>query len=526
MKKTVLILAFFSTLAIAGPSLTGDMLKRFYRTGQSQMRPSLALFHQTEHFRVWYDTTGYHKIEDIDIDPENNIPDYVEKAGIYLEEAWQKECVELGFREPLKDSLPYTSIEPFDNVGGDDRWDAYLEKMSGGFYGATFVDNMIDSAEYDFATGFMKINGDMRSIYGYEDDPYPALAVTCAHEFQHMCQFHYRRTDGFVWQMEATATFMEEYVFDDINDYYNYAPYFQDSPEKPLNSRGNLYEYGSVLFPIYLAENFGPEIIRKWWENTQLRYTFDALDLALNEHGTSVREEYPKFALWRLHTGDFSIDDFGFEEGSNYPMPAMKDTVSEDFSSYLNGPYSTNYIFVNLADGFNRVLAESGITGELSTILDSSWSFLAAGTGPVGGDQLLGSVSDSLKQHIDETWRYRGVVFAPLYLDDARGEYTLLLTDLGSSEENEPETGPKSPFPNPATDRIFIPFYADKDGNVLISIFDAGGGLLREEVHWVNQGPHLENGALEIDITGLASGIYSYIFTFEGESWKQVFIVK
>ncbi len=217
MKK--ILLTLFATALIAGPSMTGDILLRFYRTKDTESRPRFSLYYQTEHFRVWYDTTGSDAVEDIDIDPANGMPDYVEKTAGYLEHAWQVECVELGFREPLPDSQTYASIDPFEDVGGDNRWDAYLTNLSGGFYGATIPDRSIDSAGHQYTTGYMKINGNMRSLYGYEDDPYPALAVTCAHEFQHMIQFHYRHGNDFVWQMEATATFMEEYVYDEVNDW-------------------------------------------------------------------------------------------------------------------------------------------------------------------------------------------------------------------------------------------------------------------------------------------------------------------
>ena len=528
--KKLLIFALVS-FVFAGPSMTGDLLLNFYRTGETFARPNLNLFHQTEHFRIWYDTTGYHKIEELDIDPENGMPDFVEKAGDYLEISWQKECMELGFREPLKDSLPFASIDPFSDVGGDDRWDIYLEKMGNGFYGATFIENNIDSAGYNYATGYIKINSDLRSIYGYEDDPYKALAVTCAHEFQHLIQFHYRRgIDDFVWQMEATATYMEEYVFDEINDYYNYVPRFQQDPEKPLKSRGNLYEYGSVLFPIYLAENFGSEIIERWWFYTQNESGFDALDIALAEHSTTLDEEFKSFALWNLHTGRFAIDDFGYEEAVNYPMPSLKDTLDQSdtitVSSYLSGPYSTNYYFLELDNSLHRIQSETCTSGTLTWMdPDSSWAFISAGLGADGCDQELGTLEDSLSASIDELWKYDGLIFAPNYLEDNRGYFDLTIISSGF-ETTEPEQGPKPCYPNPASGKIYIPFYSKTDTEILIVIYDMNGSINLEKQESVLAGPHFAEGAIEIDISDLASGIYSYIFIMDNEKWQETFIIK
>ncbi|MCH7733225.1 MAG: hypothetical protein IIB44_12085, partial [Candidatus Marinimicrobia bacterium] len=84
---------------------------------------------------------------------------------------------------------------------------------------------------------------DVSNIYGPISE-FEAVQVSVAHEFFHSIQFGY---DGWeaVWLLEATATWMEDEVFDDVNDNYQYLlPWFQD-PKVSLNRDSDLIITGA-----------------------------------------------------------------------------------------------------------------------------------------------------------------------------------------------------------------------------------------------------------------------------------------
>ena len=71
----------------------------------------------------------------------------------------------------------------------------------------------------------------MKIDNNYEEDGYPTqglmgLQVTAAHEFFHAIHFSLYSTYEASWLMEQTATWMEEQVYDHINDYRAYLQYF------------------------------------------------------------------------------------------------------------------------------------------------------------------------------------------------------------------------------------------------------------------------------------------------------------
>ena len=88
------------------------------------------------------------------------------------------------------------------------------------------------------ASGYCVLDDDFaRSQFGQQ--PILSLKATAAHEFFHAVQFAYDYAeDG--WFMEATATWMEERVFDDVNDNRQYLPAGQlGVPGRPLDTFQN-----------------------------------------------------------------------------------------------------------------------------------------------------------------------------------------------------------------------------------------------------------------------------------------------
>ena len=75
------------------------------------------------------------------------------------------------------------------------------------------------------ASGYCVLDNDFAEAQ-YGAPPMHSLRVTAAHEFFHAVQFAYDYGED-PWLMEATATWMEERVADDVNDNRQYLPYGQ-----------------------------------------------------------------------------------------------------------------------------------------------------------------------------------------------------------------------------------------------------------------------------------------------------------
>ena len=140
------------------------------------------------------------------------------------------------------------------------KYDIYIQNIPG-FYGYTQPENKIGTSSW---SSFMVIDNDFGT--GYYTHGIDAARVTIAHEFHHAIQIGnyapinsnepFRESDTFFYEITSTA--FEEFVFDDVNDYYAYMPSYFQNPEKsmPLNDGYNL-----AIWNIYLQNNFGFDIL-------------------------------------------------------------------------------------------------------------------------------------------------------------------------------------------------------------------------------------------------------------------------
>jgi hypothetical protein len=186
----------------------------------------------------------------------DRIPDYVENVLATAATSFAAENTALGWAEPLGDGKR-------GGGPGVNRTDAYLLELDGGYFGYAAPDPgqggvphkhaylVLDNNYAEFAEpGFTKLE---------------ALQVTFAHEYNHVLQFAYDSLED-LWMFEATATWMEEQVYPDVDDYLNYLSAFADSSRIPLTSNDatGLKIYGAAAWNHFLA----PTEVRKAWENS------------------------------------------------------------------------------------------------------------------------------------------------------------------------------------------------------------------------------------------------------------------
>lgn len=236
-------------------------LKRDWRLLESSTQKTLAKYLEKpalsgeqivlsngSHFRIHYATAG------ADVPPladsnANSIPDWIETVADVFEAVYQRQISQMGYTLPP--GAPY-------NI--------YLQNMSN--FGQTDSDQLNGQS----ATSYITIENDFAehvfqaSIPG-NDSAYnksiKALQITAAHEFHHAIQFGLNFYFE-PWYAEATSTWIEDEVYDSVNQLYSYSADYLANTSTALNSGDG---YSRWIFNRFIFEQFYPQdIIWKTWE--------------------------------------------------------------------------------------------------------------------------------------------------------------------------------------------------------------------------------------------------------------------
>jgi len=210
-------------------------------------------------FSIHYNTTGDHAVyqPDVDVDPSDGIPDFVNRCAEAFDYAWHMEVDTLGFDPPSSDY----------GLGGSDNYDVYM--YDNGYWGFTFWEG--PAPDYPERPGAKYSHCFINPTFNFSEIHHdscriPALQVTSAHELHHGIQFIYDANE--MWAlMEQTSVWMENVVRDET---YCCAAYwvlmheFLNNPHKWLyfDEVGSRFHYGACMWPFYLEHNFGTDIMR------------------------------------------------------------------------------------------------------------------------------------------------------------------------------------------------------------------------------------------------------------------------
>ena len=240
---------------------------------------------------------------------------------------------------------------PSDNgEGGDDRCDIYIQNLGYGNYGATTFD------QFDVVKGptYIEVDNDFAGCY---TSGISAASVTIAHELHHAIQngkYIFRGEDLYFYEISSTS--MEEFVFDEVNDYYNYINnYFLNTGRALARNSG----YNLAIWNIFLRDRFGYDIIKDIWEEMPNMRAVEAFSKVLSNYDTSLKVEFNRFGLWCYFTNTRVVPGKYFEEAANYPL--VTTTMAMDFSrptttiKISTEPVSNN--FYEFIDGNNRLFS-------------------------------------------------------------------------------------------------------------------------------------------------------------------------
>lgn len=228
----------------------------------------------------------------------NQVPDWVETTLADMETVWTYEIDTLGYRPPLTDER--ASI---DNDGVN--FDVYLSDVgSKGLYGYCAVDDSRTKTGYRYGdyAAYCVLDNDFARDEFPTNSPRENLQVTAAHEFFHAIQFAYDALED-IWFMEGSAAWIEDEVFDSVNDNRQYLRSSQfRRPNLPLDASRGLGVYGTWGYLRYLSERFGPDVIRKAWDRADFSpgapddFSLQALDRVISRQ-TSFRSVMGDFGL-------------------------------------------------------------------------------------------------------------------------------------------------------------------------------------------------------------------------------------
>ena len=350
----------------------------FSRTYVTRFRPDLDHYLDFDHFRIHYNTTGSDSISTADSSGVIGIPDYIETVAAAFEHTYYVEVDSMQFTRPPSDA----------NTSGSDHFDVYIQNLPLSYYALTYADELVGDnnnsavTEVNAWTSYIEIRNNYSGFPNTEEEN---IQVTAAHEFFHSIQFGY---DGWdtnyeIWLLEATAVLMEEIVFDDINDCYQYMPGWFSRPYLALDLNTSHY-YGSFIFFQYIYEHLGGyETIRRIFKRSIIHDSYDQdyshleISEALQYVGFSFQDALNKMVVANLiMSSSPGAGIYSYEEADNYPVQDV--ILIEETINYLAGDtlsiynyrlnrFASQYFKINT---FSPVLVslinQSGPAGDLN----------------------------------------------------------------------------------------------------------------------------------------------------------------
>jgi hypothetical protein len=300
-------------------------------------------------FRIHYNKTG------------NDTPGYdIKEAAIAADSSYNYEVNILGYLPPPQDN----------GAGGDNKYDIYIVNENGGAYGGTTPEQLITDSTW---TSFMDIDNDFGS--NYNTHGINAARVTIAHELHHAIQmgkYIFRSND--LYYYELTSTSMEEFVYDNVNDYYYYMDSYFKNPNKAFSSTYIDDGYSRAIWNIFLRDRFGANIIRRSWELMTEKRALKAISGAIEEAGSDFKTEFNLFGQWTYFTGVRGNGKY-FKEAAYYPL--IKPTEITNSITVSSEAVSNNFykMYYNSSGGKDSVITlitnsdvPGGIISPVSTL--------------------------------------------------------------------------------------------------------------------------------------------------------------
>jgi hypothetical protein len=317
-----------------------------------RVRPNLDSYIDTPHFRVHYSTSGANMIYGW---PNTAFRDSVISSC----EKGYALYVTMGFPAPPSDGTE----------GGNSKIDCYCDALGTGVMGVTFPESALgDPYPYTY-TAYFIIDHDFTQ---YGGNIWDNMRVTVVHEYMHVVQMGMNAQTS-SWWMENCATWSEDRVYDESNQYVGYLRSFFARPWIGLRTADGMWEYACMIWPTYLGERFSIPIVRDIWlydaVNTNLTNAFENVipqygsgytwDLAVNE-----------WARWNYYTCSRADGSHYSEGGEWYDPNPVAIAFDKDISTYPQTDVhpTTSRWPVSLGTNYTRFKPQTGSTDNHLTV--------------------------------------------------------------------------------------------------------------------------------------------------------------
>ena len=256
----------------------------------------------------------------------------------------------------------YTSLQwQLAPTSGNGPYDVYLRDLAPRYYGVTTDAQPVPSAGYPNAySSWIELDNNFTDSIYKPYSPLQSLQITAAHEYHHAIQFGYNYYFD-IWYAEATSTWMEDELYDNVNQLYSYIPAWFTQSELSLDVDADPSSgggYGRWIFNRYLSERHGSTIIRNVWEglggiNSPNGYgdipMAPVLDGVLaSTYGSSLGNDFFGFAKrvytsdWTTHTTD-TADIHPYSPVATYSTYPVKSSTGSPLLSVNLPHYSFAY---------------------------------------------------------------------------------------------------------------------------------------------------------------------------------------
>lgn len=467
------------------------------------------------YFKIHFTDEGDSAVYQPSVDNNGNgVPDFVDNCADILDHVWAKEVDTMGYTPPPSDD--WYVINDWNN-GGDGKYDVYLVNLGTSYLGATYPETTQTAGGWEW-TSFLVLDNNYTGYPPYHEQ-YEWLKVTAAHEFFHTIHLGYDAFEGEEaggtlkpYWMEMTATWMEDQVFDEINDYIYYLPYFFNYPWLSLRNFDGLHPYGACIWPIFLGERFqNIDIIREIWtvcKQDKGDNVLSATDQILGDlYNSSLSDAFQEFSVWNYFTGDRANPTFyGFySEGNLFEVSGTPVKVRETAVHTLYPVLDTVYQSPeNLGANYITFIPTTGSEGGLDISfyggagaaewVVSNINYAGAYQSPVIDSMFLDSMNRGAVEVCD--WKY----FPEISFVVARGDTVSSKLDYIYEAEYDtslygclvfPQADKvKQNFPNPFVIKddnstTKFPVSLASYGQVKLFIFSVSGELIWDNT-WVN----------------------------------------
>jgi hypothetical protein len=310
-------------------------------------------------------------------------------------------------------------------------YDVYLRDLASQtdpIYGQTTSTQAVPSSGYDHAyASFIEVDNNFTdSVFvnanGGPYTPLQSLQLAFAHEYHHAIQYGYNFFFD-IWYAEATSSWYEDELYDDVNQLYAYLPYwFSGYTTLALDTATNVTTgggYSRWLFNRYLAEQHGAGMILSAWEKlATLNSPGSTTDIPMvpvlestlsGTFSSSLGTDFTGFVRrlyrrdWNSHTGDLGLIPAVTPVASygSYPVSATSLILPHySFAFYRFNPNATVTnlrISINRTSGIQTSLFSSsgGTVTEITAASDGSYTVNGFGSMNPAADEVVLLVANS-----------------------------------------------------------------------------------------------------------------------------------